>query len=94
MGPEYSLLAVFFMLVIGASHWRRTRLRKAVRNLPTRARRLLGPEPEFLPPPEPTDDLRPYAALHLRTRRVMHGVWALGFVWLAYVLFLLLKGAS
>lgn len=92
----YSLFAVTIMLVIGASHWRRSKLRRAVRDLPTMTQRQLGPEPNFLPPnaDELPDDLRSYAALHKRSRRIMHIVWSLGAAWLVFVLFLLLRGAS
>lgn len=93
--PVYSLLALTFMLVIGASHWRRSKLRRAVRDLPTMMQRQLGPEPEFVPPgPENLpDNLRSFAALHKRTRRIMHIIWSAGFAWLAFVLFLLLRGS-
>jgi hypothetical protein len=90
----YSLFAVTIMLVIGASHWRRSKLRRAVRDLPTMAQRQLGPEPDYLPPNagDLSDDLRSYAALHKRSRRVMHVVWSLGAAWLVFVLFLLVRG--
>ena len=94
--PTYSLFAVTIMLVIGASHWRRSKLRRAVRDLPTMAQRQLGPEPEFVPPVSGnlSDDLLSYAALHKRSKRIMHVVWSFGAAWLVFVLLLLLRGSS
>ena len=94
--PLYSLLAVTFMLVIGASHWRRSKLRRAVRDLPTMMQRQLGPEPEFQPPAPDSLPvaLHAYASMHRRTRRIMHIVWSAGGAWLIFVLFLLLRGSA
>lgn len=95
MSPNHALFAVFAMLIVFSTIWRRNRLRRAVRNLPTRMQRLLGPEPDFLPPPDDTlpDDLRAYAALHKRTRRVIHLCWAAAALFAALILFLALKGS-
>lgn len=90
MTPEWSLVMVAIFLVMGASNWRRRRLKRAARDLPTRLFRLLGPEPELDPPDTPSEGLEEYAALHKRSLRIQHGVWGLALLWLAYVAYLAL----
>ncbi len=94
LSPEMAALALFALLVMGSAQWRRSRLRRALRDLPTRERRRLGPEPEFLPPADDSlpEGLQSYAALHRRTRRVQQLVWGVAFLWLAYILYSVLKG--
>ncbi|WP_157772668.1 hypothetical protein [Pseudoponticoccus marisrubri] len=95
MSPEYVLFGVAVLIVILSSHWRRSRLRRAVRDLSTPARRQLGPEPEFEPPAgAATGDLQAFAALHRRTKRIQHVCWGLALLWLAYVLVLLSGGTA
>ncbi len=90
MTPQWSLMMVAVVLVMGASQWRRKRIKRAARDLPTRLRRLLGPEPEYAPPDEaPEDDggaLAGFAALHRRTERVMHAIWVVALLWVVWVL--------
>jgi hypothetical protein len=88
--PAYSLLAVFIFLIIGSSGWRRSRIRKARRDLPTAMQRQLGPDPMYEPPEDPPDGLHEYARMHRRTARVQYAAWGLGFAWLAWVGFLIL----
>jgi hypothetical protein len=88
MTPEWSLMMVAVFLVMGSAHWRRRRLRRATRALPTRLFRLLGPEPDFDPPEELPQELHGFAALHKRSLRVQHGIWLLAFVWMAWVVLL------
>ena len=90
MTPEWSLVMVAVFLVMGASNWRRRRLRRATRDLPTRLYRLLGPEPDFDPPETLPEGLDDYAALHRRSLRVQHVVWGLACLWLVYVAYLAL----
>lgn len=94
LSPEMAAFALFAMLVMGSAQWRRSRLRRAIRDLPTRAQRQLGPEPLYQPPAaaELPEELRRYAALHRRTRRVQLVVWGLAFLWLGYTLYSVLKG--
>ena len=92
--PTYSLLAVFIFLVIGSSGWRRSRIRKARRDLPTAMQRQLGPDPMFDPPDDPPEGLQDYAAMHRRTARVQYAAWALGFAWLAWVAILFVTKGS
>ncbi|MFW2541076.1 hypothetical protein ACN2XU_00445 [Primorskyibacter sp. 2E107] len=92
MSPFYSLFGVFLMLWMGALHWRRKRIRKAMRDLPTRLQRLLGPEPDFAPPPDKLPEgLNSYASLHRRTGRIQRGLWGVALLWLAYILFLFVR---
>ncbi|SDY18811.1 hypothetical protein [Citreimonas salinaria] len=91
--PTYSLLAVFFFLVIGSSGWRRSRIRRARRDLPTAMQRRLGPDPMFDPRADPPEGLRAYTALHRRTARIQYAAWALGFAWLVWVAYLLVSAA-
>lgn len=87
--PLYSLFAVFIMIWLGAQHWRRNRLKRAVRDLPTRLQRQLGPEPNFPPPTDDVpDELAEYAAYHRKTARIQRGAWLMALAWLAYVGFL------
>lgn len=92
--PIFVLLMLSGALIMGGSSWRRRRIRKAVRDLPTPMMRLLGDEPLFEPPA--TDDLpeglRAYADQHRRLARIEKIIWALAFCWLAYVLVLVLRG--
>ena len=90
--PAFILLAVSAFLWLGAQSWRRKKLKRAARDLPTRMQRLLGPEPAFEPPADLPDGLTGFKALHERTRRVEWAVRGLALIWLAYVLSLLLKG--
>ncbi|MBV2358996.1 hypothetical protein KUH32_04345 [Thalassococcus sp. CAU 1522] len=92
--PEYAAAALFFMLIVLSTAWRRGRIRRAVRDLPTPMQRLLGPEPLFMPPPDGRlpDALRDYAALHRRTRWVQLVLWTVAFCWIAYVVYHALKG--
>lgn len=93
LSPEMAAFALFGLLVMGSAQWRRSRIRRAVRDLPTRAQRLLGPDPLFVPPADAVpDELQDYAALHRRLRLVQLAVWGLAFLWLGYVLYSVLKG--
>lgn len=91
--PYILLLGIFFAIWLGAKSWRRNRLRRAARDLPTACRRLLGPEPDFLPP---TPDSAPpemasYLRLYRRTGQIQLGLWALAGLWLVFVIFLVLR---
>ncbi|WP_136440104.1 hypothetical protein [Pacificoceanicola onchidii] len=87
--PLFSLFAVFIMIWLGAQQWRRNRLKRAVRDLPTRLQRQVGPEPDYLPPEgEIPEDLADYVALHRKTTRIQRGAWLVALAWLAYVGFL------
>ncbi|SMX40738.1 hypothetical protein [Maliponia aquimaris] len=88
MKPEYTLLMVSAFLVMGAKSWRQRRIRRAVRDLPTRLQRQLGEGPTYLPPDEVTPDLEPYVAVHRRTGRIEKLFWGLAILWLAYVAYL------
>lgn len=94
VSPAMVLFAPSFALWLGARSWRRRRLKRAARDLPTKMRRLLGPEPDFLPPegdgasPEMTD----FAKLHRKTRRVTTVFGLLACVWLLFAAFLALQG--
>ncbi len=90
--PRVLLLGVFFALFLGAKSWRRKKIKRAARDLPTRLRRQLGDEPDYLPPQPVPEGMESYVALHRRSARVMYFVWGLAFLWLAYVAFLLLRG--
>lgn len=89
--PYVLLFGLFFALFLGARGWRRRKLKRAVRDLPTRLARMVGDEPDYLPPDELPEGMETYAALHRRSARIMHAVWALAFCWLAYVIYLLLE---
>ncbi|WP_439522571.1 hypothetical protein [Marivita sp.] len=91
--PVLLLLGVSALLWLGAQNWRRRKLKRAVRDLPTRMQRLLGPEPAFEPPTDPPDELSGFASLHDRTRRAEWVVRGAAILWLAYIVFLLLKGS-
>lgn len=93
MTPELSLMMLAVVLIMGASNWRRRRLKRAARDLPTRLFRLLGPEPDYDPPEALPEGLEDFAALHKRSLRVQHWVWGLALIWLLYVTYLAL-GAS
>lgn len=92
--PEMAALAFFALLVMGSAQWRRGRIRRAMRDLPTRMQRLLGPDPLYLPPQDTPlpEGLHAYAALHRRTRVVQLVVWGLAFLWLGFVVYSVLKG--
>ncbi len=94
MSSNHALITVFAMLIVLSTMWRRRRLRRAVRDLPTRMQRLLGPEPLFIPPPDDRlpDDLRAYAALHKRTRWVIYLCWTVAAAYAAMIVFSVLKG--
>ncbi|MBV6636220.1 MAG: hypothetical protein KI788_09975 [Mameliella sp.] len=88
MTPQWSLMMVAVFLVMGVSNWRRRRLKRAARDLPTRLFRQLGPEPEFDLPDSPPEGLEDFAALQKRSLRVQHWVWGLALLWLVYVIYL------
>ncbi|MBP0482250.1 hypothetical protein [Sagittula salina] len=89
MSAEWSLAMVFVFAITLASGWRRSKIRRAVRNLSTVSQRALGEAPDYAPPKDPqTDELAVYAGLHRRTGWIVKGVWALGLVWMGYVLWL------
>lgn len=90
--PLFILLGISVLLWLGAQNWRRRKLRRAVRDLPTRTQRLLGPEPNYEPPTDRPDAMIGYVTLFERTRRIEWGVRGLALIWLAYILFLSLKG--
>lgn len=94
MSPEWSLAMVAVFVVTLASGWQRSRIRRAVRDLSTGARRALGEAPEFAPPEgELTPELAAYAALHRRTGLIVKGIWVMAGLWLAYVVWLIVMGA-
>ncbi|WP_425098019.1 hypothetical protein [Tropicibacter sp. S64] len=89
MNPLYSLFAISFMLWMGAKQWRRKRLRRAMRDLPTRLQRMLGPEPEYdLPDGDVPEALRAFAAVHRRTAWIQRVATGAALLWLLYILFL------
>ena len=86
-------LAFSAMLIYLPTAWRRSRLRRAVRDLPTPMQRLLGPEPMYEPPTGTLPEgLRAYAALYRRTARVQFVFWGLAALWLAYVAYSAFEG--
>ena len=89
--PYILLFGLGFALFIGGKSWRRRKLKRAVRDLPTRMQRALGDEPNYDPPEDLPDGLESYAALHRRSELVMYGVWAVAFLWLAYALVLVVR---
>lgn len=91
--PTFVLLMLAGALIMGASNWRRRRIRKAVRDLPTPMLRLLGDDPLFEPPQgDIPDGLRAYTSLHRRLAYIEKFIWALAAIWLSYVLVLVLRG--
>lgn len=90
--PLFILFGISALLWLGAQNWRRRKIKRAMRDLPTRMQRLLGPEPLYQPPADAPDGLAGFRALHDRTRRVEIAVRILAGLWLAYVLFLVLRG--
>jgi hypothetical protein len=90
--PVIMLLGLSALMWIGAQNWRRRRLKRAARDLPTLMQRMLGPEPAFDPPADPPEGLQRFAHLHSRTRQVEWVIRGAALLWLAYVVFLLLKG--
>ena len=90
--PLIILLGVSVLLWLGGQSWRRRKLKRAVRDLPTVTQRQLGPDPSFDPPTDLPKGLGPYAALHARTRKVELAVRGLALAWLVYVLYLATKG--
>lgn len=91
--PVFMLLAISALLWIGAQSWRRKKIKRAARDLPTRINRLLGPEPEYEAPSDAPAELTDFIALQSRTRRVEWIVRGLALLWLGYVAFLILNGA-
>lgn len=89
--PVFMLLAVSALLWIGAQSWRRKKIKRAARDLPTRMMRLLGPEPEFEAPEDAPGDLADFIALQSRTRRIEWILRGLALLWLGYVLFLMMQ---
>jgi len=89
MGPEWSLVMLAVFAVMGVSQWRRRRLQRAARDLPTRMRRLLGEAPEYDLPDEVPEGLLGFAALQRRTERVQNVVWVLAILWLAWVVIMM-----
>lgn len=86
--PVWSLAMVCVFAVMAASNWRRTRIRRMARDLPTALRRRLGEAPEYEAPDE--EAFRDYTARHRRLTRVMHVAWGLAALWLVYVGYLAL----
>ena len=95
MASEMVLFAVFAMLVVGSQTWRRRRVRRAARDLPTRVQRMLGPEPEFDLPEGPlSEDLAGFAVVKRRTLWVQRAVWGVAGVWGGFVAYLMLGGMT
>ena len=90
--PMALLFGLSALMWLGAQNWRRRRLKRAARDLPTLMQRMLGPEPAFEPPADPPEALQRFAHLHSRTRQVEWVIRGGALLWLAYVVFLLLKG--
>ena len=90
--PLVLLFGLSALMWLGAQNWRRRRLKRAARDLPTLMQRMLGPEPAFKPPADPPEALQRFAHLHSRTRQVEWVIRGGALLWLAYVVFLLLKG--
>ena len=90
--PMVLLFGLSALMWLGAQNWRRRRLKRAARDLPTLMQRMLGPEPAFEPPANPPEGLQRFAHLHSRTRHVEWVIRGAALLWLAYVVFLLLKG--
>lgn len=90
--PVVLLFGLSALMWLGAQNWRRRKLKRAVRDLPTLMQRMLGPEPAFDPPSDPPDALQRFAVLHDRTRRIEWVIRGVAVLWLAYVVFLLLRG--
>lgn len=93
--PAMILFAPSVAIWLGAQSWRRKQLKRAARDLPTRVRRLLGPEPEFLPPEtaETSSEMAEYVRLHRRTRRIMNLFGLLACLWLLFAAWLVFKGS-
>lgn len=89
--PVFILLVIPALLWIGAQSWRRKKVRRAARDLPTRMHRLLGPEPDFAVPEDPPEEMEGFVAEQARARRIEWGVRGIALLWLAYVLYLLLQ---
>ena len=91
--PYILLFGLFFAIWLGAKSWRGNRLRRAVRDLPTASRRMIGPEPLYLPPDttEAAPELAAYQQLHRRTGQIQKGLFALAGLWLAFVIYLVLR---
>lgn len=92
--PAMVLFAPSVALWIGAQSWRRKRLKRAAGDLPTRMRRQLGPEPDFVPPEgaDVAPELADFARLHRKTGRVANVVVFLGAAWLLFAAYLALHG--
>ncbi|MCT8159236.1 hypothetical protein [Pseudoruegeria sp. SHC-113] len=91
--PYMLLFGLAAAIWLGAQTWRRRKLKRAVRDLPTLLQRQLGPEPDYLPPEHiaQTPELAAYARLHQRTARVQRALWGLAGLWLLFVIFLVLR---
>lgn len=91
MSPQWSLAMVAVFAVTLAGGWQKSKIRRAVRNLSTAARRALGEGPDYTPPDgELTPELAGYAALYRRTEMIVKGVWVMALIWLAYVVWLVM----
>jgi threonine/homoserine/homoserine lactone efflux protein len=91
--PYLILFGVFVALWLGAKSWRHKRLKRAVRDLPTAMRRLLGPEPDFTPPPADRlpEGLAEFARLYRRTNLIRRGIRWIAGLWLIYAVLLVLR---
>ncbi|SPF79596.1 hypothetical protein [Pseudoprimorskyibacter insulae] len=91
--PYILLFGVYIALWLGAKTWRQNKLKRAVRDLPTAMRRLLGPEPDFTPPPSDRlpDGLADFARLYRRTELIRRSIRWIAGLWLLYSIFLVLR---
>ncbi|MCC1491093.1 hypothetical protein [Cognatishimia sp. F0-27] len=90
--PYILLFGLFFALWLGAQSWKRRKLRRAVRDLPTRMQRMLGPEPDYAPPADGTpEEMQDYARLYRHVGRVQRVLWGAAVLWLVYVIFLVIR---
>ncbi len=88
MGPAFSLVMVAVVLLMGASNWRQKKIKRAVRDLPTKLRRQLGAAPGYsLPQPVPAD-FDEFVALNRRVDRVFSVIKWIAVIWLAFVVYL------
>lgn len=90
--PVYVLLLVSMALITGSSAWRRRKIRRAVRDLPTLMQRQLGEAPLYEPPESAPEGLEGYVRLYHRLARIEKSIWILAALWLAYVLILATRG--
>lgn len=87
---EFANLGFLIALLVSAvlaRRWRLRQLGEAVAVLPGDMRRLVGPEPYHLPPPEARqpEGLRGCAERYRQLKRVSRLLWGLVFLWLAAV---------